>query len=52
MKAELKRDGYIHLFPESEIELYALNKWNEEQNFIIENIEQKLENRQFPTLKP
>lgn len=31
MKAELKRNGHLHLIAESEIEYYTLQRWNEKQ---------------------
>jgi hypothetical protein len=39
MKAELKRDGYLHLIPESETEYYALQRWNENLYIVIEEVE-------------
>jgi hypothetical protein len=38
MKAELKRNGHLHLIVESEIEYYALQRWRENQYIIIEEV--------------
>jgi len=27
MKAEIKRNGELHIYPENEVESYALKKW-------------------------
>lgn len=36
MKAKINQDGLLNIYPENELEAYALNKWSDE-NFHLGN---------------